>query len=81
MAEKLLHNKYRIEKLLFRGLHKYGENFRNVFESLPRSIKTLYTHSLQSYLWNRVASRRLKEGGLVLQVGDMVGRVVENLGK
>jgi tRNA pseudouridine13 synthase len=78
-AERELHNKYKIEKLLFRGLTRLGENYQNVFESLPRSIKTLYTHSLQSYIWNRLASRRIQEHGLVLRPGDIVGRRVERV--
>ena len=44
---------------------------------MPRSIKTLYVHSLQSYLWNRLASRRLKEQGIHLREGDIVGRPLQ----
>lgn len=58
-AERALPNKCKIEKNLFKGFKKHGKNFQNVFESLPRSMKTLYLHSLQSYLWNRIVSRRL----------------------
>ena len=50
-----------------------GDNFINVFETLPRSIKSLYAHALQSYLWNRIVSSRIKEYGLKLVVGDIVG--------
>jgi tRNA pseudouridine13 synthase len=60
--------------MLFKALHKFGENHQNAFESLPRSVKSLYTHSLQSYIWNRIASRRLREKGLELCEGDFVGR-------
>jgi hypothetical protein len=31
MAEKLLYNKYKIEKLIFKGLQRHGENYSNVF--------------------------------------------------
>lgn len=62
--------------MLFKALSRLGENHQNAFESLPRSVKSLYTHSLQSYIWNRIASRRLRERGLVLCEGDMVGKKV-----
>ncbi len=52
--------------MLFKGLARYGKNFQNVFDSLPRSIKTLYCHALQSYIWNKIVSRRLKNYGLKL---------------
>lgn len=59
-AESALQNKYKIEKLIFKGLHKMGESYQNIFETLPRSIKSLYAHALQSYVWNRVVSKRIK---------------------
>lgn len=73
LAERTLYNKYKIEKLIFKGLHRHGDNYSNVFESLPRSIRSLYTHALQSYIWNLIVSRRIKEYGLKLVVNDLVG--------
>ena len=58
---------------MFQGLAKHGENYYNVFENLPRSMKTLYCHALQSFLWNKLTSRRLREHGKQLVVGDLVG--------
>lgn len=80
-AERLLPNKLKIEKMLFRGLDRHGLNFQNVFESLPRSIKTLYCHSLQSYLWNRMVSRRIKQHGLVVVKGDIIGHELKGFEK
>lgn len=37
-------------------------------------MKTLYLHSLQSYLWNRIVTRRLVEYGMKVQKGDVVGK-------
>jgi tRNA pseudouridine13 synthase len=36
-------------------------------------MKTLYCHALQSYVWNLIISRRLREHGLKLVEGDIVG--------
>ena len=59
--------------MLLKSLGRLGLNFMNVFESLPRSIKSLYVHALQSYIWNKVVSRRMKEHGLKLVLHDLVG--------
>jgi tRNA pseudouridine13 synthase len=37
-------------------------------------MKTLYVHSLQSYLWNKIVSRRIQEFGIDVVVGDLVGK-------
>lgn len=75
-AERCLPNKYKIQKNLFKGLKKHGKNYQNVFESLPRSMRTLYLHSLQSYLWNKMVSRRISEKGLNICKGDIVGKKI-----
>ena len=41
-------------------------------------MKTLYCHALQSYIWNRLTSRRIREHGKELVVGDIVGVKVAN---
>lgn len=32
----------------------------------------IYGHSLQSFIWNKVVSRRIKEHGTKLTIGDLV---------
>ena len=41
-------------------------------DSVPRQTRHLYLHSYQSFVWNRVASMRLKKYGLNVVVGDLV---------
>jgi len=40
--------------------------------SLPYSLRTMYCHGYQSYVWNRVVSARLDTLGLSPVVGDLV---------
>ena len=39
---------------------------------IPKNTRLMYVHSYQSYLWNRVVSRRIREHGLQLVAGDLV---------
>ncbi|XP_022296061.2 pseudouridylate synthase 7 homolog [Crassostrea virginica] len=68
-----LPRKYNIERALLEGLIKYGENnYANAFQMIHRNTRMLYIHGYQSYIWNCVVSRRLKEFGLKPVVGDLV---------
>lgn len=68
----MLGNKHMIQKNLFAGLARLGTNFCSVFESLPRNSRMIYGHALQSYIWNKAVSRRVKEHGPGLCIGDLV---------
>ena len=39
---------------------------------IPRGTRLMYVHSYQSLIWNKVASRRVKEFGLRPIEGDLV---------
>ena len=43
-----------------------------LFGQIPKNTRLMYVHSYQSYLWNRVVSRRIREYGLQLVAGDLV---------
>jgi tRNA pseudouridine13 synthase len=64
-----------VERLVLLKLLQHGPNeFLRALQGLPRTMRTFYFHSYQSYVWNRAASLRLTlldrwravEGDLVL---------------
>ncbi|CAL8139774.1 unnamed protein product [Orchesella dallaii] len=63
-----------IESNLLHGLAKYyaKNDLIGAFMRMPRNSRHLYIHSFQSFLWNQVASYRIKEMGLQPAVGDIV---------
>jgi len=66
--------KNRIEAKLLNGLRNCHENDKaNAFKFLPSSIKTMYGHAYQSYIWNSTVSRRLEEHGTKVLEGDLIG--------
>lgn len=41
--------------------------------AIPRELRMMYAHSLQSFIWNKVATRRIERDGLLVVVGkDLV---------
>jgi len=41
---------------------------------IPRNMRLMYVHAYQSYVWNTVVSRRVREFGLVPRPGDLAFR-------
>lgn len=39
---------------------------------IPRNMRTMYVHAYQSYIWNCMVSRRIKENATEPIVGDLV---------
>ena len=62
-----------IEGKLLYGLSKNHKNdVVGALESLPRPQRLLYCHAYQSYIWNKVVSKRIKTHGLKVLKGDLV---------
>lgn len=48
-------------------------DYRTAFETLPRNMKTMYGHAVQSHLWNVMASMRIRDSRVPFAVeGDLV---------
>lgn len=63
----------KIEARLLKGLQISGDkNPLGVLDSIPRNIRLMYIHAYQSFVWNHVVSRRMKQFGTNVVVGDLV---------
>jgi tRNA pseudouridine13 synthase len=48
------------ERTILQILHELGPNaYANAFHALPRPMRTMYIHAWQSYVWNKLASKRM----------------------
>ncbi|KQK09991.1 pseudouridylate synthase 7 homolog isoform X2 [Brachypodium distachyon] len=63
------------ERAILQRLKKYPGNYLQALMAIPRTLRLMYVHSYQSYLWNHAASMRVGKYGTTQVVeGDLVYR-------
>ncbi|XP_012222179.2 pseudouridylate synthase 7 homolog [Linepithema humile] len=63
----------KIEARLLKGLQiSSDKNPLGALDSVPRNIRLMYVHAYQSFVWNHIVSRRMKQFGTDVIVGDLV---------
>ncbi|KAF7391993.1 hypothetical protein HZH68_011536 [Vespula germanica] len=63
----------KIEATLLKGLAICTDkNPQGALDMIPRNIRLIYIHAYQSFIWNHMVSKRIKEFGTHPIVGDLV---------
>ncbi|CAI0384143.1 unnamed protein product [Linum tenue] len=60
------------ERAILQCLKKAPGNYSQAMKAIPRTLRMMYVHSYQSYLWNHAASLRFQKYGRQVVVGDLV---------
>ncbi|KAL3620839.1 hypothetical protein CASFOL_035751 [Castilleja foliolosa] len=61
------------ERSILYCLQKYPGNYLQALSSIPRTLRMMFVHSYQSYLWNHAASMRIQKYGFdKVVLGDLV---------
>ncbi|XP_062144001.1 multisubstrate pseudouridine synthase 7 isoform X2 [Alnus glutinosa] len=61
------------ERAVLQCLKKCPGNYLQALKSIPRTLRMMYVHSYQSYLWNHAASMRVQKCGAdQVVLGDLV---------
>lgn len=58
------------ERDLMRGLLRYGDALK-ALRCVPHNVRMFWIHGYQAYVWNRLATERIKRYGLHPVVGDL----------
>jgi tRNA pseudouridine13 synthase len=60
----------RLERKLISHLQQHPDDFKGALKGLPRPTLLMFIHALQSDIFNRMLSRRIKEGELEPEKGE-----------
>jgi len=74
-ALDILPNWMKVERVLLKSLSEPGasKDYRRALSALPPTLRLMYIHAVQSYIWNKMATFRLEHGSRTHGVeGDFV---------
>ena len=71
LALDKLEKKHTTEGKVLFGLKDNPNDFVGALGRLPRTLRQMYVHAVQSLVWNQLTSERLKKGNQII-VGDLV---------
>uniref|UniRef100_A0ACD5U0Y1 Uncharacterized protein n=1 Tax=Avena sativa TaxID=4498 RepID=A0ACD5U0Y1_AVESA len=61
------------ERSILLCLRKSPDNYLQALKGIPRTLRMMYVHSYQSYLWNHAASMRVEKYGISQVIeGDLI---------
>lgn len=61
------------ERAILQCMKKCPGNYLQALKAIPRTLRMMYVHSYQSYLWNHAASTRVQKHGIdQVVLGDLV---------
>ena len=61
------------EVAILQSLKRYPLDYRRAFSCIPRTMRMMYVHAFQSWLWNHAATHRVRRyGAASVVVGDLV---------
>ena len=63
---------HRMEANILEKLSDQPKNYAAAWACIPRNTRRMYAHALQSYVWNRMVSKRLEAYGTAVVAGDLV---------
>ncbi|CAN6219628.1 unnamed protein product [Urochloa humidicola] len=73
---------FMLERAMLQHLKKYPGNYLQALMAIPKTLRLMYVHSYQSYLWNHAASMRVEKYGISQAVeGDLVYKKGCSLGE
>jgi len=60
------------EITLLNHLSSYPNDYINALRKLPRGLSLMFVHAYQSYIFNKLLSKKITEGRISIECGDMI---------